>query len=259
MGPQPPATKSAFSLLRTAHERSTFTGWKTDGWIRWLEGLRGMYERRMNRMCRILDSGAVLLKSSTPTSARDNDWGVITKTPLFDYKWPRGGMFVWIRVLFESHPLWQHPWSSFAATSSSSLSTSQSATTTEQQDPTLIGGAALSTALMFYLTHKPHLVLASTGSIFSANETIRAEKGWQHFRLCFAAEGEEEVDASTQRFVDGVHAFWRVKDPLVIKKLLEPFTGVTSYNLAAFSDPDNDMESVLCEKLGQMGTSWMGC
>ena len=91
---------------------------------------------------------------------------------------------------------------------------------------------------MFYLTHKPHLVLASTGSIFSANEIIRAERGWQQFRLCFAAEGEDEVDASTKRFVDGVHAFWRVKDPLVIKKLLEPFTGASSNNLSAFSDPD---------------------
>ncbi|KAI5292924.1 hypothetical protein KEM56_006169, partial [Ascosphaera pollenicola] len=61
------------------------------GWVRWLEGLRGMYERRMNRMCTILDSGSSLVSSSTRLRATSGsssvgtpgDWEVITTTPLY--------------------------------------------------------------------------------------------------------------------------------------------------------------------------------
>lgn len=234
-----------------------------------------MYERRMTRMCRIIDSGAYLLKSCTPTNARDSDWGVITKTQLFDYSWPRGGMFVWVRVLFETHPLWQQPWKSFVPPASCSTFlpedpdrsrsySEQKQKQQQKQDPALIGGPSLSAALMLYLTQKPHLVLVSTGALFSANETIGAEDGWRYFRLCFAAVGEEDVDATSKRFVDGVHAFWRVKDPRVIKKLLEPLTGgksaaTTAISLASTdSYQTEDMESIVCRKLRGLDITGLG-
>lgn len=220
-----------------------------------------MYERRMNRMCRILDEGSFLLKSSTPLSQKDNEWGVITKTQLFEYKWPRGGMFVWLRVLYESHPLWQHPWTSFAGASSSCSPSASSQRGTGQSEEELIGGIALSTALMVYLTQKPHLVLASTGALFSADDTIRTEEGWRYFRLCFAAVGEEELDASSRRFVEGVHSFWRVKDPKVIKKLLEPFESTSSTGRVQVQEQVDGLEERLCIELGQMdvANAWTGC
>jgi DNA-binding transcriptional MocR family regulator len=206
IGPQAPATKAAFSMLRTAREKSAFSGWKMDGWVRWIEGLRGMYERRMVRMCRILDSGSAQLKTSTPVRLADADWGVITKTQLLTYAWPRGGMFVWLRINLDKHPLFQ------AAGSAGQL----------------IDGTVLSSALFIFLTKKPHLVIISPGAIFSATPEIRTEEGWPYFRLCFAAETEENVDAASQRFVDGLHAFWQVKDVKLIEELLKDWPIMTT-------------------------------
>lgn len=195
--------KKSFAGLRSNRDRADFTGWKMDGWVRWLEGLRGQYERRMNRMCRILDANSAQLKTgafANPSSAEDGDWGVVTKTQLFDFSWPRGGMFVWIRVHFEKHPLWH----------------------AQRTDlPLLLDGTALATALMMFLTRKQYRVLVSPGMMFSADEKVRREIGWAYYRLCFAAEAEERIDECSERFTAGVQRFWRIKDVKVIEKILE--------------------------------------
>ncbi|KAI1339067.1 aromatic amino acid aminotransferase [Xylariaceae sp. FL0016] len=219
MGPQPEAT-AAFAS-RSRKEQATFNGWKMDGWVRWLSGLRGEYERRMNRMCTILEENAHQLKQSTPVRETDSDWGVITKTKLYDFDWPRGGMFVWIHMYFETHPL-------FGATGSKG---------------NVINGTALSTALMVYLTHKPHLVLVSPGMMFSATDKIRAERGWAYYRVCFAAESEENVDSCSLRFAKGTQKFWR------IKKVEE---------LEAILDESSVMDTDEIEGLTDIG-SFMGC
>ena len=205
IGAQPEA-KAAFSLLRTRKEQAAFAGWKVDGWVRWIEGLRGMYERRMQRMCTILDEGAYQIKAGTPARGADADWGVVTKTRLLEFDWPRGGMFVWVRVHFEQHPLWR-------------------ATRT---DGTTLTPVSLSTALMLYLTQKPHLVVAAVGLMFAATPEIREERAWAYYRLCFAAESEENIDLCTRRFVNGVHKFWRIKDVRVIEDILSPVEGPVS-------------------------------
>ena len=84
-------------------------GWKVDGWVRWLEGLRGNYERRMNTMCDVLASGKHLVKAGRRTSfnevTSDDEWAVIEKTKIYDFVRPLGGMFVWVRFDFQTHPL----------------------------------------------------------------------------------------------------------------------------------------------------------
>ncbi|KAK0636346.1 aromatic amino acid aminotransferase 1 [Bombardia bombarda] len=227
MGPQPAATTASFMARRTPREKAAFSGWKMDGWVRWLSGLRGMYERRMARMCRILDAGMYQLKTGTPVRAADADWGVVTKTQLFDYKWPRGGMFVWLRMSFENHPLWQAPGGG--------------------GDIAIIDGPVLGLALMMFLTTKPYLALVSVGSMFSASDEIRAKLGWAWYRLCFAAESEEKVDATTQGFVDGVHKFWRIKSVEEIEKYYK-LSGATA---------SADVEDLSME-MAQLG-AFMGC
>ncbi|KAJ9148243.1 Aromatic amino acid aminotransferase [Pleurostoma richardsiae] len=222
MGAQPAEAQASFLSLRTARERAVFNGWKMDGWVRWLEGLRGEYERRMNRMCTILDEGSFQVKQGTPRSAADASWGVITKTQLYDYSWPRGGMFVWIRIFFEEHPLWGVPGS----------------------DGRPVDGTALSTALMIFLTTKPYLVLVSPGMMFSATDDIRREIGWAYYRLCFAAESDENIEECSKRFTAGVHKFWRIKDVKDLEKLLE------SSPVAAAEEAG--------EELANMGL-YMGC
>lgn len=198
MGPQP-AMSSFKTKSRT--EQSTFTGWKADGWVRWLAGLRGTYEGRMNSMCSNLESGRFLLKHKSPSSAStslDSEWAVISKTNLYSFDWPRAGMFVWIKVHFDNHPLADK-----------------------------IEGPKMGRLLWIFLTMKPNLVLAAPGAIFSPTDDIRDKEGWKYYRLCFAAVTEEEVEKSSKRFAAAVKSFWLIKD----KKEMEDIEPSTEVNI----------------------------
>ena len=157
-------------------------GWHTDGWVRWLEGLRGNYERRMQTMCGILEKGKELVKSGRFESLHD-EWSVVEKVSLYDFIWPLGGMFVWVHMNFESHPLWKK-------------------TTPEK----------LAKALWVHLTTDKYLVLVAPGWIFSPTDEIREEKSYAYFRICFAAVDEPDVEKTSKRFVAGVQDFWRKKN-----------------------------------------------
>lgn len=202
LGPQSSTLQKFFYLPQS--KKPTFTGWKLDGWVRWLEGLRGEYERRMIRMCKTLEENAFQLNSSTPSSP-DSDWNIITKTRLMDFDWPRGGMFLWVRVHFEKHPLYQ------AKVGRKSLPT--------------IDGPALSKAFLIHSTRAPHLVLGSPGTMFSATPQIRDERGWRYVRLCFAAESDENIDAGSLRFTKAVQSFFEIQEISEIQELLEELHG----------------------------------
>ncbi|USP73033.1 hypothetical protein yc1106_00307 [Curvularia clavata] len=173
------------------------SGWKVDGWVRWLEGLRGNYERRMKTMCDILDAGKEAVKAGRRKSLADvadeeDDWTVVEKKPIFTFVRPLGGMFIWVRFDFSSHPL-------------------------ARQVPS----ARLSRALWVLWTTKPYLCLVAPGSMFAATEQIRQKDSFNCFRLCFAACPAEDVEDISNRFVDGAQAFWRIKSKSRIDKLLE--------------------------------------
>lgn len=201
MGPQAAAAESFRAL--SPRERLVFGGWKMDGWVRWLAGLRGSYERRMVRMCDILDDQAFQLKQSTPVRDVDSEWGVITKTRLLSFDWPRGGMFVWARVHYEEHPLWQ-------ARGDGSVP--------------LFDGPNLAIALLMFFTHKPYLVLPAPGATFGATPEIVGTRAWAYLRLCFAAEDEKNVDLCTEKLMAAMQKFWRIKDTKEMTKLVEEFT-----------------------------------
>ncbi|KAH8731731.1 pyridoxal phosphate-dependent transferase, partial [Phaeosphaeriaceae sp. PMI808] len=173
------------------------SGWKVDGWVRWLEGLRGNYERRMQNMCDILETGREAVKAGRRKSLGqvaddEDDWAVVEKTHIYSFIRPLGGMFIWVRFEFSSHPL-------------------------AGQFP----GAQLSHALWVFWTHKPFLCLVAPGATFAASEEIRDNDSHNCFRLCFAACPAEEVSSVSKRFVDGAQAFWRIKSKSKIEKLLE--------------------------------------
>lgn len=209
IGQQPEAASRFASLA--PRDKALFAGWKMDGWVRWLEGLRGQYERRMNRMCQALEEGSWQLKQSSFARGADaDDWGVITKTQLYDFAWPRGGMFLWLHVRFETHPLWQ------AVTPSGRR----------------IDGPALSTALMIFLTRRPYLVLVSPGLMFGATPHIRETRGWAYYRLCFAAESEEGLDRCSASFPQGVQRFWRIRQAQDIQDILDELEGASAEEAA---------------------------
>ncbi|TVY51850.1 Aromatic amino acid aminotransferase [Lachnellula cervina] len=180
IGPQPAAAEFA---KKSKADQLAFSGWQTDGWVRWLSGLRGAYERRMNRMSEILEEGRFQLKQGTPVKSSESDWAVISKTKMYSFDWPRAGMFLWMQVHYETHPLWGK-----------------------------VEGAKLARALWIYLTTKPYLVLLAPGLMFSPTPEISEQEGWKYFRLCFAAVTEDEVDKSSKRTTEGIRDFWLIRD-----------------------------------------------
>ncbi|ORY19290.1 aromatic amino acid aminotransferas-like protein [Clohesyomyces aquaticus] len=172
------------------------SGWKVDGWVRWLEGLRGNYERRMNAMCDILDAGKYVVKAGRRQSLSSQDdeqsWAVVEKTKIYDFIRPLGGMFVWVRFDFKTHPLRKR-----------------------------VPEPRLSRALWVLWTTKPYLVLASPGGIFAPTQDIKEQDAYNCFRICFAACPEEDLKPISQRFADGARDFWRIKDVSKIDKLLK--------------------------------------
>lgn len=170
------------------------SGWKVDGWVRWLEGLRGNYERRMQTMCDALDKGKELVKAGRRKSFSDDEdeWAVVEKTQIYSFVRPLGGMFVWVRFDFSSHPLAK-----------------------------VVPAPLLSQALWVFWTLKPYLCLVAPGAMFAPTQKIREEDSHNCYRLCFAACPADEVSDISKRFADGAQAFWRIKKKEKIDKLLE--------------------------------------
>lgn len=196
MGPQA-STKTAFHRM-SPREQLKFSGWSMDGWVRWLAGLRGAYEYRMQRMCTILDEGSFQLKQSTPARGSDTDWGVITKTRLISFDWPRGGMFIWVRIHFENHPLWQ----------------------VKGNTVPLLDGPAFSAALFGYCAQSPNLVLLAPGTMFAPTPQVAKARAWAYNRLCFAAEGDEIIEPVSRRLTNAIQKFWRIKAVEEMEKLV---------------------------------------
>ena len=179
---------------------ASHTGYQTAGWVRWLEGLRGNYERRMNTMCEVLDAGKCHVKTGRRPSLKGDgtrekveEWSVIEQGPqMYRFNWPMGGMFLWLEVVFESHPLADR-----------------------------FEGGQLSQALWVLWTRKPFRVLVSPGWVFAPTEAVKRAKAWRFFRLCFAACEEVDVRGLSERVVEGVRGFWRIRDPRVVDELLD--------------------------------------
>ncbi|KAI9369051.1 pyridoxal phosphate-dependent transferase [Aspergillus egyptiacus] len=171
----------------TSRKKEARQGWRMDGWVRWLEGLRAGYEHRMQQMCKRLEEGKF-----TTTDAKENlafamtdeeeSWEVLDKVQMYDFSWPTGGMFVWVKICFDNHPLRRR-----------------------------YGAERLSKALWAHFTQKPHLCLLGPGTIFAPTDEVK-RRGHQYVRLCFAAMPAEELPSITERLVDGFRAFWQRKD-----------------------------------------------
>jgi DNA-binding transcriptional MocR family regulator len=188
------------------------SGWNAEGWVRWLEGLRGEYQRRMEEMCEVLDAGKTLVKSGRRNSLTEmtgnlfldahnavssaekgaDEWSVIETAKMYDFVRPMGGMFIWIRFSFNLHPL-----------------------------ASKVALPRLARALWVFWTTGPYRVLVSPGTMFGATEEIRERDAWQCYRLCFAACPREEIKSISTRFVKGVQAFWRMKSVKDIDELLK--------------------------------------
>lgn len=171
-------------------------GWQMDGWIRWLEGLRGNYERRMQIMSNIFEDGKYMVEAGRFSKSKADDmaeWSIVKKVELFDFVWPMGGMFLWLKVNYEAHPLWRE----------------------YVESP-----EKLAEALWIHLTTNQYLVLVAPGSLFATSEKVKRDQAWKYFRICFAAVDEPDVEKSSHRLVAGVKDFWEKKNLDDIERLV---------------------------------------
>ncbi|CAG7923095.1 unnamed protein product [Penicillium olsonii] len=156
------------------------SGWHMDGWVRWLEGLRARYEGRMQDMCTILEENKYLYHEASEADV--DAWEVVDRVQMYDFVWPMGGMFTWIDVHFDTHPL------------------------RSQYSP-----ERLSQAFWIHLTQKPHLCLVGPGSMF-APTPMSAKKAHRYIRVAFAPMESDEVAPFTRRLTEGFRSFWQRKN-----------------------------------------------
>lgn len=223
-------------------------GWKMDGWIRWLEGLRGNYERRMRTMCEILEEGkSIAVSAPTPAHGTKPQRG------------PRAGRRY--NRADASAPSCSHSRSSVSARSSISNADDDDSDSFEilhktqiydfnppmagmfswlrfdysshpVASSTNISLSQLAHAFWILQTKKPYLVLTAPGTIFAPTDEIREGKAWQYFRLCFAAIDEKEVKSMSERFVRAAHDFWEMDEKEVQELLDEDEGGVDGAEFA---------------------------
>ena len=185
-----PASSTAATTAVAKQQQQQSSGWQMDGWVRWLDGLRNGYERRMQTICSTLEEGkyyvgerrSAAAAASSSSSSTPESWEVVDKALMYDFSWPQGGMFVWVTIHLETHPLFSR-----------------------------FPPEKLSHALWMQLLQKPFLCLCSPGALFSPTpETLR--ESWRFLRLSFAAAAAEDIGDISKRFVDGCHAFWQRTD-----------------------------------------------
>lgn len=161
------------------------SGWTLDGWVDWLEGLRDAYQHRVHEMCTILEEGkTVAIDGYTGRLASTgvDSWSVISKVPMYEFDWPVAGMFIWIKLRYDTHPLVD-----------------------------IYGAEKVCTALWFFLLQKPFLCLVGPGLMFAPTQAVR-DRAFQYMRLCFAPMAENAVADFSHHFVAGCRAFWQLEN-----------------------------------------------
>jgi len=156
-------------------------------------------------MCDILEAGKARIKSGRRRSfskmvdnldleatGAGDQWAVIETTTLYEFEKPTGGMFAWIKIAFENHPVYGS-----------------------------MDNDRLALGLWLFLVTAPYKVLASPGAMFAATPEIAEEKAWRYIRVCFSAVPDDELEDITRRLVKGIGAFFDIKDRKIIEDLLD--------------------------------------
>lgn len=163
--------------------------WGMDGWVTWLEGLRGAYEARMRAMCAVLEANTHTTVSRDLDGDGDDDEqaAIIDKREMYSFHTPEAGMFVWVHIHITSHPAY-----------SSYLSRDPKHTKREMM-----------TKLWGY-TAERHSCLSCPGWVFAPDQVSLEDGAAERLRLCFAAIEEGTVVDASERFCKGVREFWEM-------------------------------------------------
>lgn len=150
--------------------------WGHAGWMNWLESLEREYHERRDLLCRGLEK-----------------WMYMGAERILDYSPPQAGMFVWVLVHFERHPLYER-----------------------------IGSLNLSRAFWMFQTEQSRPTLVSPGYMF-APVPDDADHMARYFRISFAPSDKQDLEESSNLVGEAAHKFWSVTDPARMTRLSEAF------------------------------------
>lgn len=207
-------------------------GWKTDGWVRWLDGLRGNYERRMRAMAEVFEKGKSVMVSEKVSSTEEQRMKIIIRGTRRAHLDPALRTCSRLRAVS----------SDFDSTADNDPDADFEMLTSTQIYDFDIPMAGmffwihfnfeshpltkkftlpeLAQAFWVFQTRKPYLVLTAPGTIFAPTEDIRLEDAWQYFRICFAAVEEKDITKLSESFVKAAHDYWEIRDEKLIQDLL---------------------------------------
>jgi DNA-binding transcriptional MocR family regulator len=236
-----------------AKGKAAFNGWDISGWIRWLEGLRGEYERRMNTFCDVLDeecaSAVQISQEKSAPVTTDYDWTMTRNTVESTVSGPRYGGTISIRI----KPSLNQP--SCPTCSSDPTCADDAWSVVERTSPLkysrpeggwfiwmeilfdihplikTVAGQKLATALWVLLAQPPFKLLIAPGAMFSSSPEIALGKGWRYFRVCFASAEKEQLGDMAKRLCAGIQAFFEITDADEIEELLKDFPAAESGSL----------------------------
>lgn len=170
---QQPSGFTQMVLLETLKE------WGYDGWNAWLDSLRAEYQERRDLMVNVLDP-----------------YKHVNDELVLDYQKPAAGMFLWIKVQFQKHPLAEH-------------------FTLQEM------GRAFWT---FNATHEQPVLV--TPGYFFAPSLLDVEHMAPYIRLSYAPSEKCNLQKESLAFGKNVHDFWRVTDVDEMRQLANNFPDV---------------------------------
>ncbi|KAE9411327.1 PLP-dependent transferase [Gymnopus androsaceus JB14] len=197
-------TTQAASGWSQAHVEGLLTSWGQKGFLRWMIAMRDTYTTRREWMCDIIAESFDLVPSPEgivdDVVAVQKDHGstkdAIT-VPLFSFSFPKGGMFLWIKLYLSSNSIYQ-----------TMLKESQSSGTTAE--------AAVATTIewaeAFWMDLIKEKVLLTPGSyytpIIGAGGMKHTQPGVTFFRLAFSFETREEMKLGIERMAKVFERWW---------------------------------------------------
>ncbi|KAI6630049.1 hypothetical protein MCOR07_000569 [Pyricularia oryzae] len=156
-----------------ANGNSSRTSRGFQNWVGWLQGLRSAYRRRMVKMATVLERGKHVATASTT-----NGGGEDNKVAMFNFRWPMGGMFLWVEIKIKNHPL-----------------------------AVSVDLRRLMRDLWIKYIRPPYLVLTVTGDDFAETEAVKTGRGYKFLRFCLAAIEEDLLEEKPASFVPAYRDF----------------------------------------------------
>ena len=173
------AAPSGFSQALVAELVLKHWGPGVDGFVEYCRSLRDRYREKRDTVVAVLKEGEYL--AQVDGDDWDDDAVVINKAKVMTFTIPSAGMFIWVKVLFHTHPLYNRPFSK----------------------------AYLAGKLFEYWVGPAYenLVLVGPGKLFCVED----EDGDDFVRLSFALLPVQELRVAAMALVTGVRRFWGLR------------------------------------------------